>query len=88
MLLARSGRMAEAKALAAMHPAASAAVLLQLGDADAAFARIQDNVNAHRESVVWFPAGREWEGYRDDPRFKTILLRMGIPGPVREDRPQ
>jgi DNA-binding winged helix-turn-helix (wHTH) protein/tetratricopeptide (TPR) repeat protein len=90
MWLARTGHVAEAKALAAARAkhGLSPGAFVAVGDLDAAFARAQQAVEQHQQSMIWFAVNREWDGHREDPRYKAILLQMGLPAAVRPDHSQ
>ena len=61
-------------------PAASVAVLyVALGQSDEAFAWLEKAYAERDPQLTYLKAGRRFEPLRDDPRFKQLLRRVGLP---------
>ena len=82
---AKSGRRSEAEAILAKHssdPAydgANAAIIYgALGDKDKAFAALEKGFAA-KEEMSRMKVDPLFDDLRDDPRFKDLLKRMGVP---------
>jgi DNA-binding winged helix-turn-helix (wHTH) protein/Tfp pilus assembly protein PilF len=85
-LLARAGRMTEARNVMDMHVArrrraslADAAAFVAMHNVDAAFASLDEGVSAHVPSMVWLQVAPELTAVRNDRRFASLLARMKLP---------
>jgi hypothetical protein len=87
-LFARMGRGSEARAiLEAFHPAPNErqvpgmviSALAELGDLDAAFAKLNIAVDDHIPGLIWVKSEPGFAPLRSDPRFQLVLARMGNP---------
>ena len=87
--LALSGRRDEARAeikalealpaTAAVPPYALAGAYAVLGDLDAAFALLERAYAEHDRGMVWLRVNPRFDNLRADPRFATLVERMGFP---------
>lgn len=84
---ARLGRMDEARTFLAARRAArkvpgssvaEASVLVALGDLDAAFALLDEAIDAHVGSLLWIRTAPELGPLRGDPRFGERLARLHL----------
>jgi len=77
---------AELAALAALPaerhvpPYALAGPLALLGEHDAAFARLEEGLATRDRGMVWIGVNPRLDPLRGDPRFASVLERMGHPG--------
>ena len=55
-----------------------AQVLLGLGDHDAALARLSEAVELRACDLVWLGVHPVYDEIREDPRFRTIVDRLGL----------
>ncbi|HEX5215825.1 MAG TPA: protein kinase [Vicinamibacterales bacterium] len=90
-IVAASGRTAEARQLLAglearraanadyMAPQDFAYVQIALGDVDRGLALLQQGVNEHASRLLWLGVDPRVDAVRGDPRFITIIRRLGIP---------
>jgi tetratricopeptide (TPR) repeat protein len=87
--LALAGRRDEARAeIAALEalppeaivpPYALAGPLALSGDRDAAFAKLEQAFETHDRGMVWMRVNPRFDPLRDDPRFASLVTRMGYP---------
>jgi eukaryotic-like serine/threonine-protein kinase len=86
---AAAGRATEARRLVAeleegpgyRDPGYAAWVYAQLGDHDAAFARLERALEERSSALVWLQVEPKLDGLRGDPRFAGLVRRMGPPPP-------
>ncbi|MGE0483452.1 MAG: tetratricopeptide repeat protein [Gammaproteobacteria bacterium] len=74
--------LAELDALAAQRyvsPYRRATVLAGLGEEDAMFAALEAACEARSRSLAWLAVAREYEPWRESPRFRALLAAIGIP---------
>ena len=51
-----------------------------MGNRDAAIAELEASYKAHEPTLPWVRVhGNEFDALRDDPRFRDLLRRMGLP---------
>jgi TolB-like protein/class 3 adenylate cyclase/lipoprotein NlpI len=56
-----------------------ALVYASLGDADTAFKWMEKSIAKHEESLVSMGVDPKFDPIREDPRFKVILAKLGLP---------
>jgi serine/threonine-protein kinase len=88
------GRTAEARAVLAalearartryVKPEIVAQLHAALGEREAAFRWLRRARDAHAGGMIFLSTSRWWDPIRDDPRFRAMLERMGLPaeGPL------
>jgi TolB-like protein/DNA-binding winged helix-turn-helix (wHTH) protein/Tfp pilus assembly protein PilF len=86
--LAKAGRVGEARDLLRILEAASqqryvppyafALIHAGLGDSDAVFAALDRAFEVRDVHLIYLPVDSKWDGYRNDPRFKSLLDRCGF----------
>ena len=57
-----------------------AAVQVRLGQFDAAFQSLEKAYTKHEAELIYLKIQPEWDGVRSDPRFQSLLRRMGLNG--------
>jgi TolB-like protein/Tfp pilus assembly protein PilF len=62
------------------EPIGSAGAYAHLGDADAAFAFLDEAFEMRHGDLTFMKADPYWDPIRDDPRFADLLRRMNFPG--------
>ncbi len=70
------------KALAAqsyVSPFNMATIHAGLGEADEAFAWLEKAYSDRSRSMAWLKVNRDFDDLRSDPRFKSLLSRIGLP---------
>ena len=50
-----------------------------LGEVDAAFVWLEKAVEGRSSSMAWLKVANEYDGVRTDPRFKSLVARIGLP---------
>ena len=61
-------------------PSSSVGVLYgALGESDEVFAWLEKAYHDRDPQLTYLKAGRRFEPLRDDPRFKQLLHRVGLP---------
>jgi len=65
-------------AQAAVDPAFSAMIHAGLGENDLAFGKLNEACEYHSTHVVWLKSAPYWDPLRSDPRFDTLLARLGL----------
>ena len=60
-------------------PLLKAVVRAGLGQNDAAFALLNQSVDERVHWLIWMNRDPRWKPIRDDPRFKAIASRVGVP---------
>jgi tetratricopeptide (TPR) repeat protein len=61
-------------------PALLAAVYAALGDLDKSMELLEQAYNVRDPLLRYVGTGYEYDGLRADPRFKTLLKRLNLPG--------
>lgn len=56
----------------------AAAILVRLGDYEAAFADLDQASKNHNANVLYLNANTIWDPIRSDPRFRELVRRMGL----------
>ena len=56
-----------------------ATIYVGLGETDEAFAWLDRAFEERSRSLVWLNVAQEYDGLRSDPRFKSLLRRIGLP---------
>jgi hypothetical protein len=81
-ILARGGRMKEARRLLADVPQGSqrAAVLPALGDHDAAFTSLSHGLDRREAGVLFLKSDPNFDGLHGDARWAAVLRRMNLGG--------
>jgi adenylate cyclase len=51
-----------------------------LGQFDAAFQSLEKAYTKHEAELIYLKIQPEWDGVRSDPRFQSLLRRMGLNG--------
>lgn len=59
-----------------------AIVHVALGDTDIALDYLEDAIEARVGAVVLVPVYQNWDPVRDDPRFRSLMARAGLPSRV------
>jgi TolB-like protein/Tfp pilus assembly protein PilF len=90
-ILARAGKVDAAQArLALLHdmsadrfvpPYSAALIHAGFGNADAAFAALENSLAVRDVNLVLLPRDPKWEALHADPRFSAIVRRCGFTGP-------
>jgi TolB-like protein/Flp pilus assembly protein TadD len=62
-----------------VSPFNMATVLVGLNEKDEAFAWLDKAYQERSRSLAWLNVVKEFDGVRSDPRFKTLLRRVGLP---------
>ncbi len=85
---ATAGRPEEARRLLAglearsteiwVSPVGLGLVHLGLGEHDAALAQLERGYELHTYRILWLAVDRRWDPVRDDPRFQSVLRRIGL----------
>jgi TolB-like protein/DNA-binding winged helix-turn-helix (wHTH) protein len=57
-----------------------AAVQVRLGQFDAAFQSLEKAYTKHEAELIYLNVQPEWDGVRSDPRFQSLLRRIGLTG--------
>jgi TolB-like protein/DNA-binding winged helix-turn-helix (wHTH) protein len=57
-----------------------AAMQVRLGDFDAAFRSLEKAYTKHEAELIYLKVQPEWDGIRSDPRFQSLLRRIGLNG--------
>jgi TolB-like protein/DNA-binding winged helix-turn-helix (wHTH) protein/Flp pilus assembly protein TadD len=57
-----------------------AAVQVRLGQFDAAFQSLEKAYTKHEAELIYLKVQPEWDGVRSDPRFQSLLRRIGLNG--------
>lgn len=57
-----------------------AAVQVRLGQFDAAFQSLEKAYTKHEAELIYLKIQPEWDGVRADPRFQSLLHRIGLNG--------
>jgi TolB-like protein/DNA-binding winged helix-turn-helix (wHTH) protein/Flp pilus assembly protein TadD len=57
-----------------------AAVQVRLGQFDAAFHSLEKAYTKHEAELIYLKVQPEWDGVRSDPRFQSLLRRIGLNG--------
>ena len=57
----------------------AAAILVRLGNYEAAFAHLEQASKNHNAYVLYLNANTIWDPIRSDPRFRDLVRRMGLP---------
>ena len=52
---------------------------VDLGEIDAAFAQLNASMENHEQSIGWLKVQRSLQPLHNDPRFVTLLKRVGFP---------
>ncbi len=55
-----------------------AAAFLAMGDREQAFAWLEKAHAEHDNGLTGLKVGRSWEPLRNDPRFQSLLRRVGL----------
>ncbi len=84
-----SGRPAEARKIldrltalsqeSYVSPFNIATIHVGLGEMDEAFAWLDEAYEERSRSLAWLNVAKEYDGLRSDPRFKSLLRRIGLP---------
>ncbi len=84
-----SGRPAEARKIldrltalsqeSYVSPFNMATIHVGLGEMDEAFAWLDEAYEERSRSLAWLNVAKEYDGLRSDPRFKSLLRRIGLP---------
>jgi tetratricopeptide (TPR) repeat protein len=53
---------------------------VRLGEFDAAFQWLEAACSKHETELIYLKTDPQWDGIRSDPRFQTLLRRMGLEG--------
>jgi hypothetical protein len=56
-----------------------ALVCAAMGDKDRAFEWLDKAYDEHRADLGWIKADPRMDPLRSDPRYKEVLLRLGLP---------
>ena len=62
-----------------VSPYNSATIHMGLGDIDEAFAWLEKAFEGRSRSMAWLMVAPEYDGARSDPRFKSLVRRIGLP---------
>ena len=62
-----------------VSPFNMATIFVGLGENDEAFAWLDRAYDERSRSLVWLNVAKEYDGLRTDPRFKSLLRRIGLP---------
>ena len=62
-----------------VSPYNMATIYVGLGEIDQAFTWLEKAFETRSRSMVWLKVAREYDGVRSDPRFKSLLRRVGLP---------
>ena len=62
-----------------VSPFNMATIHVGLGENDEAFAWLDKAYDMRSRSLVWLNVAKEYDGLRTDPRFKSLLRRIGLP---------
>jgi hypothetical protein len=57
-----------------------AAIQVRLGQVDAAFQSLEKAYTKHEAELIYLKVQPEWDGVRSDPRFQSLLRRIGLNG--------
>jgi DNA-binding SARP family transcriptional activator/TolB-like protein/Flp pilus assembly protein TadD len=60
-------------------PYAVALVFTALGEKDSAFARLEEALRQRTHWMVWLNRDARWRSLRSDPRFASLVQRVGLP---------
>jgi len=72
-------RLKEAGKRRYVSPCRIAAIYAGLGEADRMFEHLEQAYQARARSLAWLAVAKEYREYRDDPRFKALISKIGIP---------
>jgi tetratricopeptide (TPR) repeat protein len=62
-----------------VSPFNMATIHVGLGENDEAFAWLDKAYDERSRSLVWLNVAKEYDGLRSDPRFKSLVRRIGLP---------
>jgi tetratricopeptide (TPR) repeat protein len=60
-------------------PVPIAVTLAELGDYEAAFARLEESIRLRCPRVIWGKVDPRYDLFRSDPRYADLLRRIGLP---------
>jgi hypothetical protein len=69
-----------------VSPLDIATVQLGLGDRDATFAQLEHAVETHAGGLVFLAVDPRYDPVRQDPRFQSLLRRIGFPDSLNTPR--
>ncbi|MBI2994273.1 MAG: tetratricopeptide repeat protein [Gammaproteobacteria bacterium] len=73
------GRLDEIAGNAYVSPCHYAAIHAGLGETDRSFEFLEKAVELRSRSMAWLKVAKEFAGMRGDPRFQSLIRRIGIP---------
>jgi TolB-like protein/DNA-binding winged helix-turn-helix (wHTH) protein/tetratricopeptide (TPR) repeat protein len=68
-----------AKPKATVRPLTLAGLYAEIGDTDEAFRYLNRAYDERAPMLTWIKSGQAWEALHNDPRFHTLVRRMGLP---------